>query len=534
MLTLDLPGTSQDIAYTYDSGTYGIGRLTGITDQSGTLAFQYDKRGNLTQEQKTMEGHVFTTQYQYDQNGNLKKIIYPNGREVTYTLNQANQITQIVGTKDSTNTTYAQSATYAPFGPLKTYTAGNGLPIINQYDDDYQLTNLKAGAVINRDYQYDETSNVTQISNMGNLPVSSAETMTYSYQNNNNQLTQAINGTSTTFAYNAAGNLITEQKSGTTRTFTYNDAQRLASVTEGSITLGEYSYDALGRRKKKVPGGNTTLYIYDQNGLLIEECSSDGTWQKDYIYLNGQPLAMIVANAPENVYYYHNDHLGTSQMMTDSTGAVVWSAQYEPFGEATINIGQITNNLRFPGQYFDAETGLNYNWHRDYKPELGRYIESDPIGLRGGINLYTYALNSPLKFVDPKGFEIPTPPSWLDPNYKFPGEKTYEDLQGIRSDMQRKYPGESNFNDKMRHCVASCLIAQKYGKGLARSAGVVNEVQGLVLDIYRIFRRRPTGAFEFSDFKSNEIGFKTAGVVNSGRYCDCDTACKTMYLRGDL
>jgi YD repeat-containing protein len=105
MLTLDLPGTSQDITYTYDSGTNGIGRLTGIVDPSGTLAFQYDKQGNLTKEQKTMDSHTFTTQYQYDKNGNLKKITYPNGREATYTytLNQANQITQVVGTEDSTN-----------------------------------------------------------------------------------------------------------------------------------------------------------------------------------------------------------------------------------------------------------------------------------------------------------------------------------------------------------------------------------------------------------------------------------------------
>jgi len=77
--------------------------------------------------------------------------------------------------------------------------------------------------------------------------------------------------------------------------------------------------------------------------------------------------------------------------MTDSTGVVVWAATYEPFGKATITVEQITNNLRFPGQYFDAETGLCYNWNRDYNPQLGRYIESDPIGLKGGINLFAYA-----------------------------------------------------------------------------------------------------------------------------------------------
>ena len=163
------------------------------------------------------------------------------------------------------------------------------------------------------------------------------------------------------------------------------------SVAENFVTLGQYTYDALGRRTKKVVGETTTLYIYDQTGLLIAEYDGTGTWQKDYLYLNGQPLTMIVAYTPENVYYYHNDHLGTPQIMTDSAGAVVWKAAYDPFGKATITVEQVTNNLRFPGQYFDVETGLHYNWHRDYNNAIGRYIESDPIGLRGGVNLYAYA-----------------------------------------------------------------------------------------------------------------------------------------------
>ena len=78
------------------------------------------------------------------------------------------------------------------------------------------------------------------------------------------------------------------------------------------------------------------------------------------------------------VYFYHNDHLATPQKMTDSSGAVVWSADYKPFGEATVTVSTITNNLRFPGQYYDAETGLNYNYFRDYNPALGRYVEGDP------------------------------------------------------------------------------------------------------------------------------------------------------------
>ncbi len=100
----------------------------------------------------------------------------------------------------------------------------------------------------------------------------------------------------------------------------------------------------------------------------------------------------------------HNDHLGTPQKMSDSSGTVVWSADYKPFGEATITVSTITNNLRFPGQYYDAETGLNYNYYRDYNPILGKYIESDPIGIQRGRNhVYAYVLNNPLRGIDPQG-----------------------------------------------------------------------------------------------------------------------------------
>ena len=91
--------------------------------------------------------------------------------------------------------------------------------------------------------------------------------------------------------------------------------------------------------------------------------------------------------------------------MTDASGTVVWAADYKPFGEATITVSTITNNLRFPGQYFDVETGLHYNYYRDYNPVIGRYIESDPIGLLGGINPFLYALDNPGIFVDPFGLQ---------------------------------------------------------------------------------------------------------------------------------
>jgi len=104
----------------------------------------------------------------------------------------------------------------------------------------------------------------------------------------------------------------------------------------------------------------------------------------------------------EAVYWHHNDHLGTPQALTDVASRVVWTMSQTPFGIATVNEDpdgdgiKVTNNFRFPGQYFDAETGLNYNYQRTYDPTLGRYTQSDPIGLNGGMNAFLYAIDSPI------------------------------------------------------------------------------------------------------------------------------------------
>lgn len=118
---------------------------------------------------------------------------------------------------------------------------------------------------------------------------------------------------------------------------------------------------------------------------------------------------MVAVKAHDNItgtYYYHNDHLGTPQVMTDISANVVWQANYTPFGEADIVVDTVTNNIRFPGQYYDQESELHYNYFRDYDPELGRYIQSDPIGLAGGINTYGYAYQNPVMNIDPNSLEV--------------------------------------------------------------------------------------------------------------------------------
>ena len=145
----------------------------------------------------------------------------------------------------------------------------------------------------------------------------------------------------------------------------------------------------------------TRIFHYDLRGHLIAETNQTGQMLAEYVYLGDQLLSMIKPG--ESVYYFHNDHLGTPQVLTDDSQAIAWKAVYTPFGEAVPSIQTVENPFRFPGQYYDQETGLHYNYFRYYNPQTGRYVTPDPIGLEGGINLFAYVAGNPLRWVDPLG-----------------------------------------------------------------------------------------------------------------------------------
>ena len=167
----------------------------------------------------------------------------------------------------------------------------------------------------------------------------------------------------------------------------------------------------------------TTQFVFDRFGHLLEEASASGVAQKEYIWLDDLPVAMVDDSGSSPVLYFiHTDQLGTPQKITDGNANVVWEGLYNPFGNMITITGAnwgtgvwgsfnwapttppvTATNLRFPGQYADAETGLNQNWNRDYDPTIGRYVESDPIGLNGGVDAYVYSLNNPTNSTDPFG-----------------------------------------------------------------------------------------------------------------------------------
>jgi len=176
------------------------------------------------------------------------------------------------------------------------------------------------------------------------------------------------------------------------------EQQKLINQREGyGLSLFAWDGDTLGL-EFEYPTQKATHYLYEPSSfvpLLQYKVSS----KKHSPHKHIQDI--------EDLAFYHCDHLGTPQEMSDAQGEIVWSGRYAAFGQARHiqQQGSYRNPIRFQGQYEDAETGLHYNYHRYYNPSTGAYLSKDPIGLGGGTNLFLYALGRPNNFIDPLGLQ---------------------------------------------------------------------------------------------------------------------------------
>jgi RHS repeat-associated protein len=313
------------------------------------------------------------------------------------------------------------------------------------------------------------------------------------------------------YSYDATGNRLTEKVAGTTFNYTYpTTSHRLASVSgpkarsfsydaNGSMTgngsqqfvynslgrlhqvitaLGTYQYriNGLGQRVMKIPPtGNRTIFHYDENGRLLSETDGLGVVVKEFIWHGATPVAVVLpptSTKPERIYYIHADQLNTPRAVVNANNAVLWRWDPEPFGTALPNEDvdgngeKLVMNIRYPGQYYDQETGLNYNNFRDYDASIGRYVQSDPIGLAGGINTYAYVGGNPVNGIDPLGL--------------YPGQQYVDYAGGVvggTGDFVSQYfnqldatywTGRSHNGwanqDKYFHCMANCEASQR-GRG---------------------------------------------------------------------
>lgn len=423
--SLDAELTWDDNPDTAGACGTSVGRLCRVDDAAGVTDYKYNNLGQLIEVKETRGALTFTTEYEYDLAGNVTKITLPSGREIDYTRNANGQVTQVDADVASTSTTLASSITYLPFGPMDGLTYGNSLTFSATYDQDYYLTNRTvSGSIYNHTYDTDANGNITQIGGtdyaydeLNRLEQEDdGSTIDYTYDATDNRLTRVEGSTVTTtvpsgsnkisavgsdsYTYDNAGNITDDD----TYEYTWDAANRLEEIelSGTSTNVGSYTYNTFSQRATKTVSSVTTHYVYGLGGKLYGEYDSSGDLIREYVYLNNEPLAQIDDGSPEVLTYLHTDHLGTPKFGTNSGGTQVWSWAPDAFGIGAPS-GSVTVNLRMPGQYYDDESGLHYNWNRYYNPAIGRYITSDPIGLEGGINTYNYARVSPLMFIDPEG-----------------------------------------------------------------------------------------------------------------------------------
>jgi RHS repeat-associated protein len=431
--------TDQTITYTYDGGTNQKGHLTAASDANHTLSWTYDAQGRVTGKGQQVGSVTKAIGYGYNAQGQLGSIVLPSGTTVLYGYNSNGQVSSVA--LSSPSTTILSNITYDPFGPITGWTWGNSTTASRTFDADGKLTGL--GGQESKTFGYDEAFRITGVTdnldsskswtlgydnldrlnsgtktgtsigytydaNGNRLSQSGTSASTYSVSGSSNKLNSTSGALSRSYTYDAVGNTLT---SGAT-VHAYNHANRMKTarlVGNGDTT---YVYNALGQRVRKSGGviASEISFVYDESGHLVGEYDSSGALIQETVWLGDIPVATLRPNGGSvDVFYVHSDQLNTPRKVSrPSDNQLRWRWDPTPFGEGApdqdpASLGAFVYNLRFPGQQFDVESNLSYNYFRDYDPAKGGYVQSDPIGLRGGASTYAYVGGNPVSLADPRG-----------------------------------------------------------------------------------------------------------------------------------
>lgn len=445
-----------DSFYTYDviqtvcaeAESFATGRLSKVEDASGSTQFCYDHNGRVVRKVQTNNGKALIVRYTYSKAGRLKSVTYPDGAVVDYVRDALGQVTEVgVTPAGSLRQTLLRTSGYYPFGPSAGWTYGNGRTLMRTLDFDYRPLAVGDGRSdgLNVGFAFDEVGNLVALTAPGgmvpaiSLVYDTLGRMTafndgatgavidgYSYDATGNRLNALVNGQSQTYdyavdshrlssvggvprRYDASGN--TTAINGTERTFSYDATGRMSQVWREGVLAMKYSHNWRGEQVYRSINTSGTYSLYDESGHWMGDYDENGQSIQQVIWLEDLPVGVL---ASSTLNYIQPDHLGTPRAVISAdrdTAIWTWDIRGEAFGGTAPNEDpdrdgkSFTFNLRFPGQRYDKATGLNQNYLRDYDASVGRYVQSDPIGLAGGNATYGYVDGAPLAFVDPFGLK---------------------------------------------------------------------------------------------------------------------------------
>jgi RHS repeat-associated protein len=375
--------------WTYDS----LGRMTAHTNgASQTVNYGYSIRGELLTLGYPGKGTVVrsygddgelnsvtdwnshTTSFDYDKNGALTTTTYPNGVVGTNTYDNAGRVTNIGYVKSAaTLANYAYGRTAG--GDVNAETDSGSSASANKtytYNTLGQLASENSSS-----FGYDTADNLTSIN---------GATQTYDDAN------QVLTSGTKSFGYDQQGNRVSSTVSSTTTNLGYDQASRLKSFGSSAT----YAYDGGGLRTSKTVSSTTSSFIYDTaEGLPL--ITDDGT--NAYVY---GPQGLIEQVNGSTATYVHQDQLGSTRLLTDSSGAVVGTYQFDAYGNTTSHTGTAATPMQYAGQYLDSESGLYWMRARYYDPSTGQFVSRDPIASVTR-DAYAYAGGMPVNATDPSG-----------------------------------------------------------------------------------------------------------------------------------
>ncbi|MBK9280947.1 MAG: RHS repeat-associated core domain-containing protein [Candidatus Obscuribacter sp.] len=386
------------VSFEYDL----VGRLTQVSTPvvtgnpaSGDYDFVYDGAGRLITEELPDSKQV---QYELDDNGNVTKITWPDSYYVQREYDELNRLTAV---KLNGSGTPALQFDYDDLSRRTKITYGNGVETNYTYNWDDTVESIEhvfSGSSVKFEYGYNNVREVTTQDVDDSTYMwhpASGGTVTYAAAGDVNEY-PTVGGVS--YAYDDNGCLTDDG----TWDFAYDTEQHLLSATDGSTTV-DFVYDGQHRQTQKTVGAAKTRFIYSGWQRIADYNGATDALQNRFVYGVGLDEPLIIVSSGGTLTYLHHDKMGSLVATSNSSGVVTNKNKFGPFGEITTLAG--TAGFGFTGQRYDSETGLYYYKRRYYSPKIGRFLQPDPIGYRDSLNLYTYAKNNSLQYMDPLGLE---------------------------------------------------------------------------------------------------------------------------------